>query len=112
MRFAIVTTPCWAECGLVEAIGSGRGRSYILSPRAYGKENTAAYVRQKGIDERRYAELVLELAKKQEKIKRADVIALLHISPAKAFRVLQHLAKEEKLSLHGKGAGAYYTVKP
>ncbi len=100
------------ESGLIEAIGSGRGRSYILSPRAYGKENTAAYVRQKGIDELRYAELVLELAKKQKKIKRADVIALLHISPAKAFRILQHLAKEEKLSLHGKGAGAYYTVKP
>ena len=99
------------ESGLVEAIGNGRGRNYMLSPKAYGKENAAAYIRQKGIDELRYAELVLELARKQQKIKRADVIALLHISPAKAFRLLQHLAKEEKLSLHGKGAGAYYTVR-
>lgn len=99
------------ESGLVEAIGNGCGRNYMLSPKAYGQGNAAAYIRQKGIDELRYAELVLELARKQEKIKRADVIALLHISPARAFRLLQHLAKEEKLSLHGKGAGAYYTVQ-
>ena len=74
------------ESGLVEAIGNGRGRNYMLSPKAYGKENTAAYIRQKGIDELRYEELVLELARKQKSIKRADVIALLHVSPAKAFR--------------------------
>lgn len=99
------------ESGLVEAMGSGRGRNYMLSPKSYGKENTAAYVRQKGIDELRYEELVLELAKKQGEIKRADVIALLHVSPAKAFRILQRLLKKEKLILHGKGAGAYYTAE-
>ena len=99
------------ESGLVEAIGNGRGRNYMLSPKAYGKENTAAYIRQKGIDELRYEELVLELARKQKSIKRADVIALLHVSPAKAFRILQRLVKNQKLSLYGKGAGAYYTLK-
>ena len=99
------------DSGLVEAIGNGRGRNYMLSPKAYGKENTAAYIRQKGIDELRYEELVLELARKQKSIKRADVIALLHVSPAKAFRILQRLVKNQKLSLYGKGAGAYYTLK-
>ena len=99
------------ESGLVEAIGNGRGRNYMLSPKAYGRENTAAYIRQKGIDELRYEELVLELARKQKSIKRADVIALLHVSPAKAFRILQRLVKNQKLSLYGKGAGAYYTLK-
>ena len=73
------------ESGLVEAIGTGRGRSYMLSPKAYGKEHTAAYVRQKGIDTLRHEELVLELAKTQRSVRRADVIALLHVSPAKAF---------------------------
>ena len=99
------------ESGLVEAIGNGRGRNYMLSPKAYGKENTAAYIKKKGIDELRYEELVLELARKQKSIKRADVIALLHVSPAKAFRILQRLVKNQKLSLYGKGAGAYYTLK-
>ena len=99
------------ESGLVEALGTGRGRNYMLSPKAYGRKNTVAYIRQKGIDELRYDELVLELAKKQGAIKRADVIALLHVSPAKAFRILQRLLKNGKLILHGKGAGAYYTTK-
>ena len=99
------------ESGLVEAIGNGRGRNYMLSPKAYGRENTAAYIRQKGIDELRYEELVLELARKQKSIKRADVIALLHVSPAKAFRILQRLVKNQKLTLQGKGAGAYYTLE-
>ncbi len=99
------------ESGLVEAIGNGRGRNYMLSPKAYGRENTAAYIQQKGIDELRYEELVLELARKQKSIKRADVIALLHVSPAKAFRILQRLVKNQKLTLQGKGAGAYYTLE-
>ena len=99
------------ESGLVEALGNGRGRNYMLSPKAYGRENTAAYIRQKGIDELRYEELVLELARKQKSIKRADVIALLHVSPAKAFRILQRLVKNQKLTLQGKGAGAYYTLE-
>lgn len=99
------------ESGLVEAIGTGRGRSYMLSPSVYGRENTTAYVRQKGIDALRYEELILELAKNQGTVKRADVIALLHVSPAQAFRILQRLLKNKKLILHGKGAGAYYTLK-
>lgn len=99
------------ESGLVEAIGNGRGRNYMLSPKAYGEKNTAAYIRQKGIDELRYEELVLELVKKQKTIKRADVIELLHVSPAKAFRILQRLSKNEKLILHGRGMKAHYTLR-
>lgn len=83
----------------------------MLSSKVYGSENAAAYIRKKGIDELRYEELVLELAKKQGSIKRADVIQLLHISPAKAYRILQRLFKCGKLNLHSKGAGAYYTLQ-
>lgn len=99
------------ESGLVEALGSGRGRNYMLSSKAYGSGNTVAYVRQKGIDELRYEELVLELVKKQGTIRRADVVTLLHISPSKAFRILNRLMKAGKLTLHGKGAGACYTLR-
>ena len=56
------------ESGLIEALGNGWGRNYMLSSKAYGADNAAAYVRQKGIDEIRYLELVRELARKQEEI--------------------------------------------
>ena len=82
-----------------------------LLSKAYGADNTAAYIRQKGIDELRYDELVLALAKKQGTIRRADVVSLLHISPSKAFRILNRLMKEGKLRLQGKGAGAFYTLQ-
>ena len=106
-----VVVEALVESGLVEAIGNGRGRNYMLSPKVYGKENAVAYIRQKGIDELRYEELVLELAKSQGSVRRADVIGLLHVAPSKAFRILQRLLKNKKLVLHGKGAGAYYTVE-
>ena len=99
------------ESDLVEALGNGRGRNYMLSSKAYGADNAAAYVRQKGIDEIRYPELVLELARKQGEVRRADVVTLLHISAPKAYRLLRRLQEEGKLALHGKGAGAYYTVR-
>lgn len=99
------------ESGLVEALGNGRGRNYMLSSKAYGADKAAAYVRQKGIDEIRYPELVLELARKQGEVWRADVVTLLHISAPKAYRLLRRLQEEGKLALHGKGAGAYYTVR-
>lgn len=99
------------ESGLVEALGNGRGRNYMLSSKAYGADMAAAYVRQKGIDEIRYPELVLELARKQGEIRRADVVTLLLISAPKAYRLLRRLQEEGKLALHGKGAGAYDTVR-
>ena len=70
------------ESGLVEALGNGRGRNYMLSSKAYGADNAAAYVRQKGIDEFRDP----ELARKQGEIRRTDVVTLLHISAPKAYR--------------------------
>lgn len=86
------------ESGLANALGNGWGRNYMLSSKAYGADNAAAYVRQKGIDEIRYLELVRELPRKQEEIRWADVVTLLHISAPKAYRLLRHLREEGKLA--------------
>ena len=100
------------ESGLVEAVGSGRGRYYMIGSKYYQQsKNAAAYVRQKDIAPIRYEELVLELAKHQPAIKRADVVNLLHVTPPQAFRILQKLTKSEKLVLQGSGAGAQYVLK-
>lgn len=97
------------EAGLVEAIGTGKGRYYILSSKVYqNADNTAGYVRQTGIDKFRHNELVLKYAKTQGFITRANVAGLLHVTPSQAYRILKRLADENKLKLEGKGKYAKY----
>ena len=93
-----------AENGLVDASGTGRGGTYLLSERYYKKPYV--YVRSRDINTLRYEELIMELAGHQGHISRADVVELLHVMPSQAFRLLQKLVKAERLILTGKGAGA------
>ena len=96
------------ESGLIEAIGTGRGRVYVLGSKMY--QDAAKYVRQTDIDQLRYSELVLKLAKTQPYITRKDVINLLHITPPQAYRLLQKLLKSGDLICEGKTNGAKYTL--
>lgn len=98
-----------AESGLIDAIGSGRGRAYVLSARAY--KDPIQYVRQTDIDVLRHKELVLTLARKKEYITRKDVIELLHVSPSQAYRLLKKLVDEGTLILDGTTSAAKYTLK-
>lgn len=99
----------FAEAGLVEAIGTGKGRYYIISSKVYqNSDNTAAYIRQTGIDTLRYNELVLKYAKTQGFITRGNIAELLHVTPSQAYRILRKLADENKLKLEGKGKFAKY----
>lgn len=97
-----------AEAGLLEALGNGRGRNYVLSAKMY--RDPVEYVRQTDIDQLRYKELVLKLAAKKKKITRKDVIELLHVSPPQAYRLLQKLVKENSLVLEGTTSSAYYRI--
>lgn len=97
-----------AEAGLLEALGNGRGRNYVLSAKMY--RDPVEYVRQTDIDQLRYKELVLKLAAKKKKLTRKDVIELLHVSPPQAYRLLQKLVKENSLVLEGTTSGAYYRI--
>lgn len=98
--------------GIIEAGGTGRGRYYMLSSEYYKKaKNTVEYIRQKGIDSVRHEELVLQFLKTNGDIRRADVIKLLHVTPPQAYRILQKLAKSNKIIKSGSGAGAKYLLK-
>lgn len=98
--------------GLVEAIGSGKKRSYLLSSRVYERrDNLVGYVRQTNIDDLRFEELVLKLTAKQGSVQRQDVVELLHIDPHKAYRLLKKLVDEDKLILTNKGRYARYVLK-
>lgn len=94
------------ETGLVEGIGNGRGRVYVLSPKVY--KSAVKYVRQTDIDAIRYEELVLKLVETQKTITRKDVIELLHITPPQAYRLLKKMAEKHILILEGNTSAAKY----
>ena len=98
-----------AEAGLLEAIGNGRGRAYVLSSKLY--KDPAEYVRQTDIDQLRYRELVLKLAQTRGAISRKDVIDLLHISGPQAYRLLQKLVDDNELVREGNTSAARYKVR-
>ena len=97
------------ESGLIDAMGSGRGRAYVLSAKAY--TDPIQHVRQTDIDAVRYKELVMTLARRKEYITRRDVIELLHVSPSQAYRQLKKLVDEGLLALDGTTSAAKYTLK-
>lgn len=100
------------EAGLVEARGTGRGRTYMLSSKVYLKtSNLIEYVRQRDIDSLRQAPLVIQLAESKGFVTRKDVVELLHLAEPQAYRVLKKLVEEDKLALEGRGRGARYVIK-
>lgn len=100
------------EAGLVEARGTGRGRTYMLSSKVYLKTSSLIeYERQRDIDSLRQAPLLLQLAERQGFVTRKDAVELLHLAEPQAYRVLKKLVEENKLVLDGKGRGARYLLK-
>jgi len=99
------------ELGIVEAYGSGRGRTYMISYKLYKLSgNVSGYVRQRDIDELRHPELILSLASSQDFISRSDVMSLLHINAPSAYRALKKLADEGKLEPVNKGRYSKYRL--
>lgn len=99
------------ESGLVEASGSGKTRTYILSAKVYKEQdNLVGYVRQTGIDKIKHEELVLELTRQQGYITRDNVKELLNISESQSYRILKKLAEDGKIELVGKGRASRYEI--
>lgn len=99
------------ENGLVEPYGAGRGRNYMLSHKIYqDKAKAIGYVLQKDIDEARYPEMIISMAKGAEFIARADVINLLHVNKDKAYALLKALTDKEVLIKVNNGRYAKYKL--
>ena len=96
------------EAGIVDGIGNGRGRVYVLSAKAY--KDPVQYVRQTDIDVIRYSELILKLAQTKGSIARKDVIDLLHVSGPQAFRLLKKFEMNGKLIRSGNTSAAKYSL--
>jgi ATP-dependent DNA helicase RecG len=54
--------------------------------------------------------MVLQYVQSHGRITRKDVMELCRLSPDQASHLLHRLATEDKLTLHGKNKGAYYTA--
>ncbi|MBR1758417.1 MAG: putative DNA binding domain-containing protein [Lachnospiraceae bacterium] len=97
------------EAGIVDGFGNGKNRTYILSPKVYRTQTERiGYVRQVDIDETRYPELIINLAKNTDFLSRADVVQLLHVSPSKAYTLLKKLVLQGALEPINKGHYAKY----
>ena len=98
------------EAGMIEAQGTGRGRSYMLSAKVYKKTGQkAAYVRQAGFDPIQQEQMVLTYIDKHGSIKRADVMELCRLSGPQAYRLLDRLRKQGKIRKKGEKRHAFYT---
>ena len=100
------------EAGLVEGVGSGSSRSYMLSARVYKRsEGLASYVRQRDIDATRRSGLVLEFAEKNDGVvTTADVMDLFGLSYISAYRLLKKLEDVGKLRREGNGPSSRYVL--
>ena len=100
------------EAGMVEAHGSGRGRTYTLSARVYRKVGLkTGYIHQAGFDPIQQEQMVLSFIDKHGSIKRADVMELCRVSKDQAYKLLYRLKKNEQVVQRGELKKAVYERK-
>jgi len=99
------------ETGLIEAHGSGRGRSYTLSAEVYRRSGQkAAYVRQAGFDALQQEQMVVKFIQSHGQIKRAYVMQLCHLDRNQAYRLLSRMKESGLIKQIGEQKGAVYEL--
>ena len=97
------------EQGLVEGVGHGLARRYMLSADIYAAiNNSSGYTRQKGWDTIQEKEMILSFLDTYHKITRSDVMDLCRCNENHATWLLRKLTKENKIILASRGKYAYY----
>jgi ATP-dependent DNA helicase RecG len=100
------------EAGLVDAHGTGRGRTYTLSAGVYSQAGQKAdYVRQAGFDLIQQEQMVLNYIDRLGSIKRRDVMELCRISKDQAYKLLSRLKENGQIEQIGERKGAVYKRK-
>ena len=101
------------EAGLLQAHGTGKGRSYTMSAALYRQlGQKAEQVRQAGFEPEQQRQMVLNYVRKHGSIKRADVMELCGISQDQAKRLLSPWLKDGLLKMSGQKRGAAYEAAP
>lgn len=97
------------ELGMVEGIGNGSARRYMLSSKVYSiTNNKAGYTRQRGWDTMQEKELILTHLDRYKKISREGVVELCRCTPNHASWLLRQLVSEGVIELKGSGRSSHY----
>ena len=97
------------EAGLVQAHGTGKGRSYTMSAKLYRRlGQTAEHIRQTGFDAEQQRQMVISYVREHGSIKRGDVIKLCGLTGDQATRVLVKLVEDGFLVKSGERRWAVY----
>jgi ATP-dependent DNA helicase RecG len=97
------------ELGMIEGVGNGSARRYMLSSKVYSiSNNTAGYIRQRGWDTLQEREMIISHFDKYPEITREGVTELCRCTANHASWLLRQLVDDGILKLHGKGRGARY----
>lgn len=99
------------ETGLLQAHGTGRGRSYTLSSHLYDLQGKRAeYIRQAGFNKLQSEQLVKNFIQKHGRITRSDVMTLCNMTKIQAYRLLRKMCDEKQIEKHGDRKSSYYVV--
>lgn len=97
------------ELGMVEGVGNGSARRYMLSSKVYSiSNNTAGYIRQRGWDTLQEREMIISHFDKYSEITREGVAELCRCTLNHASWLLRQLVEDGILVLRGKGRGSHY----
>ena len=109
---ARITLEWLVELGMVDAVGNGKARSYMLSSKVYALSGQAtAYTRQKGMTTIQEKNLIERHVEQFGSITRAEAIDLCKCDENRAYYLLRQLVKEGKLVAVRRGRGAQYEKK-
>ena len=98
----------FVERGIVEELGRGKIREYILSPTVYKVKSKKSKVRSSNEE---FEDMIVDLARsKKDGISRSDVVSLLNVGGDKAYNLLKKLVKDERLRVEKNGRYTRYFV--
>ena len=99
------------EAGLIESSGSGRWRTFHLSAAAYrALGEPAGYVRRASSEIADRTRLVRRYLRQYGRITRSETVALCHLTPPQATRLLARLVKQGVIRRIGERRWAYYVL--
>lgn len=97
------------EAGLLQAHGTGRGRSYTLAPTVYRQLGQhTQYTRQAGFDRLQQEQMIQSYVQQHGQITRQDVMDLCRLTKDQAYKVLKRLCVNNILLKQGNRKSTVY----
>lgn len=97
------------ESGLLQAHGTGRGRTYTLAPAVYRQLGQRAdYTRQAGFNRLQQEQMIQSYVQQHGRITRQEVVELCRLTPDQAYKLLKRLCEQNALYKQGDRKASVY----